>query len=385
MELILSGNYSKVNPSVSKPFVLLDGGLSLPDGLFLSEDRNPLTLEEHHLRSVEKAKEQFQRALANGSYCSLQFLYLTWMKAHPDLVDSPTETALELIGGFDLDDSLDPVTTRSLYEDREPYLGWEELIERYWELIHPAYFYPDDFRSPNGKLDLFHMAYKMAENRPVYSRDCPMGNDLYHRLAAIALWHELLNPGKPFGLDQAVLGKVLDCSKMAVCKGIKRLIANGIILKAPGSPSSPAEARRTRKVYTYLWVTTEVYSNRDVKIVGVGRPGEGPVTPPTGRRGEEKGSYRNRPSSGLSDEQFLKRFKRLKRRRGGQYRAECPSHDDSTPSLDILILPDRRLVHCFACCEAEEIMGAVGLGMSDLFKNNEPKLGNVLEFRRRRT
>lgn len=382
MGLILPGNYSRVNPSVRKPFLVLEGGLSLPPGLFLSEDRNPLSLEEHHLRAVEKARQQFRRALEVGSYRSLQFLYLTWMKSHPDLVDAPAETARELIGGFGLDDTLDPVTTRSVY-DGEPYLTVEELIDRNWDSLRPAYFYPDEFRSPNGRLDLFHMAWMMAEDRPVYSRDCPMGDDLYHCVLGIALWHELLNPGAPFGLDQGLLAKIMDCSKMAVCKAIKRAIASGVLIKAPGSTSSAMEAKRARKVYTYLWVTTEVYSNRDVKILGVGRPGEGPVTPPTGSRREEKRVYRNRPASGLSDEQFLKRFKRLKRRRGGQYRAECPGHDDSTPSLDILILPDRRLVHCFACCEAEEIMEAIGLGMSDLFKNNEPKLGNVLKFRRR--
>ena len=50
-----------------------------------------------------------------------------------------------------------------------------------------------------------------------------------------------------------------------------------------------------------------------------------------------------------------------------QYAAKCPAHDDKSPSLSIRDLGDRVLIHCFAGCEPDEIMDAVGLSLADLF------------------
>jgi hypothetical protein len=50
-----------------------------------------------------------------------------------------------------------------------------------------------------------------------------------------------------------------------------------------------------------------------------------------------------------------------------QYVAKCSAHDDNSPSLSIRSADDRILVHCFSGCDAEEIMGAVGLSLADLF------------------
>jgi hypothetical protein len=58
----------------------------------------------------------------------------------------------------------------------------------------------------------------------------------------------------------------------------------------------------------------------------------------------------------------------------GRWMACCPAHDDKGPSLSIKETDDGRiLVHCFAGCSANDVLGSMGLRMTDLFA--EP-LGN---------
>ena len=47
--------------------------------------------------------------------------------------------------------------------------------------------------------------------------------------------------------------------------------------------------------------------------------------------------------------------------------ARCPAHPDRSPSLSITEGDGRVLVHCFAGCPVEEIVGALGLRVGDLF------------------
>ena len=48
--------------------------------------------------------------------------------------------------------------------------------------------------------------------------------------------------------------------------------------------------------------------------------------------------------------------------------ARCPNHEDRVASLSIRDADDGRiLLHCFAGCAAHEVMGALGLTMTDLF------------------
>jgi len=57
------------------------------------------------------------------------------------------------------------------------------------------------------------------------------------------------------------------------------------------------------------------------------------------------------------------------RERDGSYAALCPAHPDREPSLSVSEGDDRRvLLRCFAGCTAQEITGALGLEMSDLFE-----------------
>ena len=52
----------------------------------------------------------------------------------------------------------------------------------------------------------------------------------------------------------------------------------------------------------------------------------------------------------------------------GKYVARCPAHDDKSPSLAIRDCDDGRvLLHCFAGCEVQSVLDAVGLSFSDLY------------------
>ena len=69
------------------------------------------------------------------------------------------------------------------------------------------------------------------------------------------------------------------------------------------------------------------------------------------------------------------------REAGSGWIAQCPSHDDRNPSLSIGEGDDGKvLVNCFAGCEAEDIVLAVGLKMSDLMPAQAPAFSKNGEF-----
>jgi putative DNA primase/helicase len=56
------------------------------------------------------------------------------------------------------------------------------------------------------------------------------------------------------------------------------------------------------------------------------------------------------------------------KQRSGYHVAKCPAHDDREPSLSVSEGDDGKvLLKCHAGCDVEEIVGAMGLHMSDLF------------------
>ncbi len=58
----------------------------------------------------------------------------------------------------------------------------------------------------------------------------------------------------------------------------------------------------------------------------------------------------------------------------GKWIACCPAHDDKSPSLAIKECSDGRvLIHCFAGCEVEQILSAVGLKFSDIMPESLPE------------
>jgi hypothetical protein len=58
--------------------------------------------------------------------------------------------------------------------------------------------------------------------------------------------------------------------------------------------------------------------------------------------------------------------------RSGSFSARCPAHNDRSPSLAVTEKEDGRiLLHCFGGCSVEEVLGAIGMDMSDLFPPDE--------------
>jgi hypothetical protein len=58
---------------------------------------------------------------------------------------------------------------------------------------------------------------------------------------------------------------------------------------------------------------------------------------------------------------------------GPGYVARCPAHEDRSPSLSLRDTGDRVLLHCHAGCSTEEILDAIGLDWSDLFREAESR------------
>jgi hypothetical protein len=53
---------------------------------------------------------------------------------------------------------------------------------------------------------------------------------------------------------------------------------------------------------------------------------------------------------------------------GPTWRARCPAHGSRGATLAVREVDDGRvLLHCFAGCEPAEVLGAIGLGLGDLF------------------
>lgn len=77
-------------------------------------------------------------------------------------------------------------------------------------------------------------------------------------------------------------------------------------------------------------------------------------------------SVRNAPSAGL--DALLDRLEGVRRTGPSTWVTRCPAHGDRRPSLSIRELNDGRvLVHCFAGCDTESVLAAVGLTFDALF------------------
>lgn len=68
---------------------------------------------------------------------------------------------------------------------------------------------------------------------------------------------------------------------------------------------------------------------------------------------------------------LLERLEGVRENGHQQYLARCPAHDDKSPSLSIRELDDRLLIHCFAGCDASEVMGSIGLSLGDLYEQRD--------------
>lgn len=70
----------------------------------------------------------------------------------------------------------------------------------------------------------------------------------------------------------------------------------------------------------------------------------------------------------MSANTLLAQLEGVKQTGAGRWLARCPAHDDRRASLAIRELDDDRvLVHCFAACDVESVLAAVGLTFDDLY------------------
>lgn len=70
----------------------------------------------------------------------------------------------------------------------------------------------------------------------------------------------------------------------------------------------------------------------------------------------------------MTTDALLGRLERVRKTGNGRWVAQCPAHDDKGPSLSVREVDDGRvLIHCFAGCETQGVLGAVGLTFEDLF------------------
>lgn len=65
---------------------------------------------------------------------------------------------------------------------------------------------------------------------------------------------------------------------------------------------------------------------------------------------------------------LLSRLDGVRRTGPDRWVARCPAHDDKRASLGVRELDDGRvLLHCFSGCGVEDVVGAAGLALADLF------------------
>jgi hypothetical protein len=83
-------------------------------------------------------------------------------------------------------------------------------------------------------------------------------------------------------------------------------------------------------------------------------------------------------------EQLLERLSKVKKAGTNKWVACCPAHEDRSPSLAIKESDGTILLHCFAGCSPEDVAGAVGIEMHELFppRRNEwsPETEKPIKF-----
>ena len=69
----------------------------------------------------------------------------------------------------------------------------------------------------------------------------------------------------------------------------------------------------------------------------------------------------------MNIDDFLARFRKVRSTGSNKSTACCPSHDDKNPSLSISYNNEGIAIHCWAGCDTQDILDAIGLDFTDLF------------------
>jgi hypothetical protein len=70
-------------------------------------------------------------------------------------------------------------------------------------------------------------------------------------------------------------------------------------------------------------------------------------------------------------DKMLSQLDKVRRTGPDSWMACCPAHADKSASLSIRHADEKTLIHCFAGCSVHEVLGAVGMEISDLFPPRE--------------
>ena len=73
-------------------------------------------------------------------------------------------------------------------------------------------------------------------------------------------------------------------------------------------------------------------------------------------------------------QELLSRLDKVKKSGPDRWVARCPAHDDKGPSLSIKATNETVLIHCFAGCGAEAVLGAVGMDFADLYPDHREQV-----------
>lgn len=76
-------------------------------------------------------------------------------------------------------------------------------------------------------------------------------------------------------------------------------------------------------------------------------------------------------SAGRPIDRLLSRLERVRQTAPDRWVMPCPAHQDRSPSLSVRETPEGTvLIRCFAGCDTEAVLDAIGLTFGDLFPHN---------------
>lgn len=73
----------------------------------------------------------------------------------------------------------------------------------------------------------------------------------------------------------------------------------------------------------------------------------------------------------MNIEDVLSRLTKVKKSGPNKWQACCPAHEDRSPSLAVKESDGTILLHCFAGCPVDDVCGAIGIEMTDLFPERQ--------------
>ncbi len=86
----------------------------------------------------------------------------------------------------------------------------------------------------------------------------------------------------------------------------------------------------------------------------------------------------------MSLETLIDRLDGVRETGHDKYVARCPAHDDRSPSLAIKDCGNGRiLLHCFAGCDVESVLDALGLSFSDIMPERVGEMHTYKPVRQR--